>query len=137
MKTFKSFSVTSAARRACGNAASLLIVALFASVLLTTGEASAQESKARASVQTEAAAQPAAAATTTTTTTKTAATAPLTTEPVTPDPAQVKDEGGDCAVCHKNRETQFYPCNSVVYRRHIAHGDPAAACGATRGSRAE
>ena len=69
------------------------------------------------------------------------ATAPGT-DPVEPgiDPVETDpkaDEGGDCPVCHKNRDTQFYPCNSVVYRRHIAHGDPAATCGATRGSRAE
>ena len=55
-------------------------------------------------------------------------------------PVAIEEEGGDCTVCHKpnlpTRETQMYPCNSVIYRRHLAHGDTPAAC-PTAGSRQE
>jgi hypothetical protein len=36
-----------------------------------------------------------------------------------------------CDVCHKNATTLTFACNSLEYRRHIDHGDPAHACGAT------
>ena len=36
-----------------------------------------------------------------------------------------------CDVCHKRTVTQSYPCNSLEYRRHLDHGDPMGACGAT------
>ena len=33
-----------------------------------------------------------------------------------------------CMVCHKRSQTLILPCNSLEYRRHIDHGDPANAC---------
>jgi hypothetical protein len=36
-----------------------------------------------------------------------------------------------CDVCHKTTLTITLACNSLEYRRHIDHGDPAHACGAT------
>ncbi len=36
-----------------------------------------------------------------------------------------------CDVCHKNTATLTFACNSLEYRRHIDHGDPMHACGAT------
>ena len=37
-----------------------------------------------------------------------------------------------CDVCHKNSLTITLACNSLEYRRHIDHGDPPHACGATQ-----
>src|ERR1700759_572614 len=36
-----------------------------------------------------------------------------------------------CPVCHKHIATLMLPCGSAAIRRHLDHGDPAAACGAT------
>lgn len=37
-----------------------------------------------------------------------------------------------CDVCHKNTLTITLACNSLEYRRHLDHGDPAHACGVTQ-----
>ena len=36
-----------------------------------------------------------------------------------------------CQVCHKNAVTLTLTCGSLQWRRHIDHGDPMHACGAT------
>ena len=36
-----------------------------------------------------------------------------------------------CQVCHKRTSTLTLACNSLDYQRHLDHGDPPQACGAT------
>ena len=118
-------------KRGFGRVASVATMAIFAAALLTAAEADAQGDEQQVA-KTEVAPQ---AAVTRVATTKPAETAPAT-EPVTREPAVKAEEGGDCPVCHKGRNTLIFPCNSVAYRRHIAHGDTPAAC-PSAGARAE
>ncbi|MDQ6624198.1 MAG: hypothetical protein M3Y86_12045, partial [Verrucomicrobiota bacterium] len=45
--------------------------------------------------------------------------------PALPAPANV-----ELKVCHKGTTTLTFPCNTLAYRAHLAHGDPARACAA-------
>ncbi|HEY0368019.1 MAG TPA: hypothetical protein VGC85_00350 [Chthoniobacterales bacterium] len=40
-------------------------------------------------------------------------------------------QGTMCSVCHKRTQTIQLPCDSLDYRRHLDHGDPAHGCGVT------
>jgi hypothetical protein len=53
-----------------------------------------------------------------------AATLWLATSPVGQAQAQ-------CTVCHKRSQTLTFPCNSLQYNGHLAHGDTMGACSIT------
>ncbi|MDQ6861795.1 MAG: hypothetical protein M3032_11650 [Verrucomicrobiota bacterium] len=38
---------------------------------------------------------------------------------------------GQCTVCHKRSQTLTFPCGSLQYNGHLAHGDPMGPCAVT------